>query len=255
MGRLEGKVAFITGAGGGIGRAATRRFVAEGAKVVVADLDEAAAQQTVDFVEREVAGTRGAATAVRCDVGDNASVEAAIGRAIATYGHLDVLYNNAGGSSFRDGPVTEVPEDEFWHVMKVELWGLFLCSRHAIPEIVKAGGGSVINTTSIFASKGYPGRDCYTAAKGAIAAVTRSMAVEFAPSKVRVNAIAPSLTLTDRVKKMVAERPDFADLIASHLLGPGEPDDVAEMAVYLASNESRITTGQILAIDSGAGIR
>lgn len=249
MGRLTGKVAFITGAGGGIGSAATRRFVEEGARVVVADVDEAAAEKVVASL-----GATGVATAVHCDVGDNDSVAEAIAHGVAAFGRLDILYNNAGGSSFRDGPVTVVPEEEFMHVMRVEVWGLFLCSRHAIPELVKVGGGSVINTTSIFAGKGYPGRDCYTSAKGAIAALTRSMAVEFAPSKIRVNAIAPSITLTARVKAMMAERNDFARLTDSHLVGLGEPDDVAQMAVFLASDESRIVTGQVMAVDSGAGM-
>jgi len=249
MGRLDGKVAFITGGGGGIGRVATQRFVAEGAKVVVADVKADMAGATVASLTQS-----DAAIAIECDVGDDASVSAAFAKTLATYGRLDILYNNAGGSSFRDGPVTEVPEDEFNHVMRTELWGLFLCSRYAVPEITKVGGGSIINTSSIFATKGYPGRDCYTAAKGAIAAVTRSMAVEFAAAKIRVNAIAPSITLTDRVKAMMATRADFASLAEGHLLGLGEPLDVAEMAVYLASDESRIVTGQLLAVDSGANM-
>ena len=253
MGRLDGKVAFITGAGGGIGRAATQRFVAEGARVVVADVKRDMADATIASLGLASGGTP-AAIAIECDVGDDASVSAAFAQALATYGRLDILYNNAGGSSFRDGPVTEVPEDEFNHVMRTELWGLFLCSRYAVPELVKAGGGSIVNTTSIFATKGYAGRDCYTAAKGAISAVTRSMAVEFAPSRIRVNAIAPSITLTDRVKAMMASRPDFASLAEGHLLGLGEPLDVAEMAVYLASDESRIVTGQVMAVDSGANM-
>lgn len=254
MGRLAGKVAFITGAGGGIGRAAVARFVAEGARVAVADINVESAAATVEASWQYAPRSDGAAIAIHCDVGERDSVEKAIIDTIATFGKLDILYNNAGGSTFRDGSVTDVAEEEFWHVMKVEVWGLFLCARYAIPEIIKAGGGAVINTTSILAQKGVPGRDCYTAAKGAIAAITRSMAVEYAPSRVRVNAIAPSVTLTPRVKAMLAQSTDFDRLAGSHLLGLAEPADIAEMAVYLASDEARITTGQILAVDSGAGI-
>lgn len=248
MGRMDGKVVFLTGGGGGIGRAATQRFVSEGGRVIVADVLRDAADETV----ASVAADR--AMAVVCDVGDSGSVERAVEEGVARFGALHVLYNNAGGSSFRDGPVTEVPEDEFLHVMRTEVWGLFTCARHAIPHIARAGGGAVINTTSIFASKGYPGRDCYTAAKGAISAVTRSMAVEYAAMQIRVNAIAPSITLTPRVKAMMAARDDFAKLGETHLLGFGLPEDVAEMALYLASDASRIVTGQILAVDSGASI-
>lgn len=250
MGRLDGKVIFLTGGGGGIGTAATRRFVAEGAKVAVVDVKADVAEAAV----ASLGTAAGSAIAIACDIGDDAQVQDAVARTVAAFGRLDVLYNNAGGSSFRDGPVTDVPEDEFQHVMRTEVWGLFVCARHAIPEIRKQGGGAVINTTSIFATKGYPGRDCYTAAKGAISAVTRSMAVEFAPDRIRVNAIAPSITLTPRVKAMMDARPDFASLAEGHLLGLGQPEDVAEMAVYLASDEARIVTGQVLAVDSGANM-
>jgi NAD(P)-dependent dehydrogenase (short-subunit alcohol dehydrogenase family) len=191
---------------------------------------------------------------VRCDVTDRASVEAAVAETVARYGKLDVLHNNAGGSTMQDGPVTTAPEEEFWRVIKLDLFGTFLCSKVAIPEIVKAGGGSVINMASNVALMALPGRDCYTAAKGGVASMTRSMAVEFAPHRIRVNAIAPSVTLSDRVKKMLGQSPDIGKLAASHLLGLGQPIHIADMAVYLASDEAAITTGQILSVDSGVTI-
>ena len=123
-----------------------------------------------------------------------------------------------------------------------------------IPHIIKAGGGSVINMASNVALMALPGRDCYTAAKGAIASMTRSMAVEYAPHKIRVNAIAPSVTLSDRVKKLLAGSADIAKLADQHLLGLGEPMDIAHLAVYLAADESRITTGQVIPVDSGVTI-
>ena len=111
---------------------------------------------------------------------------------------------NAGGSTSQDGPVTEAPEEEFWRAIKLDLFGTFLCSKIAIPYIIKGGGGSVINMASNVALMALPGRDCYTAAKGGVASMTRSMAVEYAPHKIRVNAIAPSVTLTERVKRLLS---------------------------------------------------
>src|SRR4029077_17854721 len=134
---------------------------------------------------------------IRCDVTDRARVENAIAETVARYGKLDILHNNAGGSTLQDGPVTDAPEEEFWRVIKLDLYGTFLCSKIGIPHIIKSGGGAIINMTSSLALSAVPGRDCYTAAKGAIAAMTRSMAVEYAKHKIRVNAIAPSVPLSD----------------------------------------------------------
>ena len=135
---------------------------------------------------------------VRCDVTERGSVEAAMAATIKRFGKLTILHNNAGGSTKNDGPVTEAPEEEFWRVIRLDLFGTFLCSKIGIPHIINAGGGCVINMTSTLALIAVPGRDCYTAAKGAIASMTRSMAVEYAPHKIRVNAIAPSVTMSDR---------------------------------------------------------
>ena len=150
--------------------------------------------------------------------------------------------------------MTEAPEEEFWRAIKLDLYGTFLCSQIGIPEIIKAGGGSVINMSSMVALMALPGRDCYTAAKGGISALTRSMAVEYAPYKIRVNAIAPSVTMTDRVKALRAGNANLQKLQASHLLGLAYPIHIAQMAVYLASDESEITTGQVISVDSGVTI-
>lgn len=252
--RLAGKIAFITGAGGGIGRATAERFVEEGAKVVVAeingDLGEAAAASA-----RALAGNFGGdAHFVRCDVTDKASVTAAIAETIRRYGALHILHNNAGGSTPEDGPVTEASEEEFWRVMKLDLFGTFLCSKVAIPKIAKAGGGSIINMASNLAIMAVPGRACYGAAKGGVASLTRAMALDHAPQKVRVNAIAPSVTLSDRVKKLMALNPALSKMGDSHLFGLGQPVHIANMAVYLASDEAAITTGQVYPVDSGVTI-
>lgn len=254
MGRLDGKVAFITGGGGGIGRATAERFAEEGAKVVIAEINEEVGAAAAESARAFAANSGGDAHFINCDVTDKASVEAAIAETVSRFGKLDILHNNAGGSTVDDGPVTEAPEEEFWRVIKLDLYGTFLCSKYGIPEIIKAGGGSVINMSSNVALMALPGRDCYTAAKGGIASMTRSMAVEYAPNKIRVNAIAPSVTLSDRVKKLMAASPEVEKIGETHLLGLGLPIHIANMAVYLASDESEITTGQVISVDSGVTI-
>jgi len=247
MARLEGKVAFITGAASGIGRATAVLFAREGARVVVADIAVAAGEETA-----RMAGN--GAIAMRTDVTDESSVRTAIRATLEQFGRLDVLHNNAGGSTPQDNTVVEAPVEEFWRVIKLDLFGTFLGCRYGIPALIQSGGGSVINMSSNLALMGIHGRDCYTAAKGAIAALTRSLAVEYAPQRVRVNALAPSATMTDRVKKLMAGNPAIEKLGQSHLLGLIEPQDVANAALYLACDESRMVTGQLLSVDSGVTI-
>jgi len=250
MGRLEGKVALITGSGTGIGRATAQSMAAEGAKVVVAELNAAAGEQTAQLITQ--AG--GQVIFVRTDVTEPDSMQAAVDRAVQHFGGLHVLHNNAGGSTNIDSTVIDAPIEEFWRVIKLDLFGTFLGSRFGVPAIIKSGGGSVINMSSNVALMGIPGRDCYTAAKGGVAAMTRSMAVEFAPHKVRVNAIAPSATMTDRVRALVAGNTALDKLAQSHLVGLIEPQDIANMAVFLASDESRMVTGHVYPVDSGVTI-
>jgi NAD(P)-dependent dehydrogenase (short-subunit alcohol dehydrogenase family) len=254
MPRLAGKVAFITGGGSGIGRATAERFAEEGAKVVVAEIDEKLGEAAAQSARQRVTHSGGDAVFIRCDVTERKSVEAALAATVKRFGKLTILHNNAGGSTPQDGPVTTVSEDEFWRVMKLDVYGTFICSKLGIPHIIAAGGGAVINMTSTLALIAVPGRDCYTAGKGAIAALTRSMAVEYAPHKIRVNAIAPSVTLSDRVKKLMEGSKDIEKLASQHLLGLGLPIHMADTAVFLASDEAAITTGQILVVDSGATV-
>ncbi len=255
MARLAGKVAFITGGGSGIGRATAERFAEEGAKVVIAEIDVKTGEAAAQLARARAKNSGGDAHFIHCDVRERTDVEAAFKETIARFGSLHILHNNAGGSTSQDGPITEVSEEEFWRAMTLDVFGTFLCSKLGIPHIIKAGGGSIINMSSIVALRALPGRDCYTAAKGAIAAMTRSMAVEYAPHKIRVNAIAPGVVLTERVKKLMESAKDIEKLAATHLLGLGLPSHIADMAVYLASDESVITTGQVLSVDSGVSIR
>lgn len=247
MSRLAGKVAFITGAGTGIGRATAMLFAREGARVAIAEIDGVAGEETA-----HLAGN--AAIAIRTDVTNEASLQSAIRTTVQQFGALHILHNNAGGSTPHDNTVVAAPIEEFWRAIKLDLFGTFLGCRFGIPEIIKSGGGSVINMSSNVALMGIAGRDCYTAAKGGISAITRSMAVEFAAQRVRVNAIAPSATMTERVRKLIAGNSALDKLANSHLLGLIEAPDIANMALFLASDESRMITGQVYPVDSGVTI-
>lgn len=248
MDRLKGRVAFVTGAAGGIGTAACRRFISEGAQVVATDID-------VDGAHRAIVGASpGQAFALACNVWEAGPVRNAIACTVAAFERLDVLCNIAGGSSTADNIVTEAPEEEFWRVIELDLFGTFNCCKHAISELIRSGGGSVINLTSMAALMALPGRDCYTAAKGGVASLTRSLAAEYAQHSVRVNAIAPGFVATKRVRSAVSASPALARVVSEHLLGPGEPDDIAHLAVYLVSAELRIVTGHIISADSGITI-
>jgi NAD(P)-dependent dehydrogenase (short-subunit alcohol dehydrogenase family) len=246
--RLDGKVAIITGAGSGIGRSAALRFAAEGARVVVAELSPELGKETEQLV-REAGGE---CRFVECDVTDEGSVAAMVDTARAAYGGVDVVYNNAGGSRDADGAVHEVAVEEFWRTIQVDLFGTFLVSRHGVRAML-GRGGSLINTTSAAGLVGVtPGRSCYSAAKAGVIGLTRAMAASYAANGIRVNAIAPGGTATDRILAGIARRGGTVQ----NPEGPaiprlGQPVDIANMAVFLASDESRMITGQVLSVDGG----
>ena len=245
MARLHGKVALITGGGRGIGRAAALLFAREGAKVVIAEIARADGEATAAAIE----DAGGEARFVATDVTVPEQVEAAVKAAVGTFGGLHVLYNNAGGATPKDGKVTEMDLDEFWRTIGVDLFGTFLGCRFAIPVMVEGGGGSIINTTSIRAMIGTAGADAYSSAKGGVRALTQALALQWAKQNIRVNAIAPGVILTERVRALLREDDP---IFQKSLLGASEPEDVTQMALYLASDESRRVTGAILPMDSGA---
>lgn len=252
--RLAGKVAVITGAGSGQGKVAVERFVREGAAVLGADIDEAAAEQ----VAAQARAAGGKAEAIRCDVSDAQQVAATIERAVAAFGRLDVLYNNAaiflGGG--RDVPVTDLDEDVWDRVIDVNLKSIYLCSKYAIPHLVRAGGGSIINIASGAGLIGSERAHAYTASKAGVIGLTRAIAVSYGRHKIRCNAICPGAVLTPMLEATLSTeelRQRSASRYPIKRLGTAE--DIVNLAVYLASDESTWMTGSIIPLDGGITAR
>jgi NAD(P)-dependent dehydrogenase (short-subunit alcohol dehydrogenase family) len=246
MKKLQGKVAIITGAGAGIGRTTAELFGAEGANVVVSEINRDNGAETADRIVK--AG--GKALFIHTDVTDAASVEAMVKKTVATFGRLDILFNNAGGSTREDGWVTEISEDAFWKAVKLNFYGPWLCSRYGIPEIIKSGGGSVINVGSETATRAPTGRHAYSSAKGAVMAFTTNCAHTYAKDRVRVNALMPGLTLTDRTEGFIKQSPNIAKIEGDHPLGIGSTKSAAALALFLASDDSSHTTGQLITVNN-----
>ena len=251
--RLQDKVAIITGAGGGMGRVAAQLFANEGAKVVVAEFGEAAGRETVAQVE----ASGGQATFVRADVSDEASAKAMVDHAIATYGRVDVLYNNAGVMPEADHSVIDTDVATWDQVMAVNVRGVFLGCKYAIPKMVEQGSGSVINIASFVALLGCSvPQDAYTASKGAVISLTRSLAVQFGPNGVRSNAICPGPVETPLLMDWLVKDEEAKRIrLARNPTGRfGKPEEIVNMALYLASDESRWTNGASLVVDGGISV-
>jgi len=244
--RLQDKVVVITGGASGIGRAAAGLFAREGAKVVFGDVKEEAGRA----VEAELAAAGLDVAFTPTDVSKEEDMRRLIDGAVDRHVRLDVIYNNAGGATPKDGRITEIPLDEFWRTISVDLFGTFLGCRLAIPHLERAGGGSIINTTSIRALTGTAGADAYSSAKGGVIALTQALAMQWHTAGIRVNAIGPGMVLTERVRAMLD--PESNPIAKKSLMGPMEPEDIAYMALYLASDESKRITGAILPAESGA---
>jgi NAD(P)-dependent dehydrogenase (short-subunit alcohol dehydrogenase family) len=247
-GRLAGRCAVVTGAAAGIGRAAAVLFAAEGARVALLDIDAEGGARTA----ATIAAAGGQAEFLATDITSEAGVARAFARIEASLGGADVLLNCAGGSSGRDGRLVDVEMEELWRVLRLDLHGTMLCCRAAIAAMQAKGGGAIVNMTSVVGLVGVPGMDLYTSAKGAVAALTRALAVTHAPDGIRVNAIAPGITLTERVLALSGGDVGRFALARKQVLGPALPGDIAEAALFLASDAARRITGVVLPVDGGA---
>ncbi len=247
--RIAGKVAIITGAAGGIGAATAELFVREGASVLVADLNPAAAQATA----RRISANGLQARAVEVDTQDETAVQAMVQTVLDTWGRLDILINNAGVAS--GVSVLSVTDEEFDRVVAINLKGPLLCCKHALPAMLEAGGGSIVNVASISSTCGIPGQAIYASSKAGALQLTRQLAIEFAGRNIRVNAVSPGTIETPMIDALLADparRPKLDWLLARHPIGRfGRPEEVAAAILFLASDEASFITGANLAVDGG----
>ena len=243
---LAGKIALLTGGAAGIGRAAALAFAREGATVIVADI--AAAEETAAIV-RAAGGT---ALALKCDVSSSTEVENVVQTAVRTYGRIDCAFNNAGiESAIRN--TANVSEEEFDRQIAVNLKGVWLSLKYELPQMVKQGGGAIVNTSSGAGISGAPGWSAYTAAKHGVIGLTRCASVEYAKAGIRVNALCPGPIDSPMGKRIAADNPGYRDLLIAHTPNGrlGRPEEVAEAAVWLCSDAASLVNGAILAIDGG----
>lgn len=253
MGRLDGKIALVTGGARGIGRAIVEKFVAEGAAVTFVDVDEAVGRATAG----ELAAVGTSAPFRRADITAEADVRAVIEDMLARHGTIDVLVNNAGVNAYFDP--TEMTEAEWDKVFAVDLKGAWLCAKHALRPMKRAGRGSIVNISSIHATLTIAGMFPYAAAKAGIVGLTRSLALEYAPAGIRVNAVLPGYTRTRLVEEWFQTQPDPAETerraLAIHPLGRiATPAEIANVVAFVASDEASAITGASLAADGGLSI-
>jgi NAD(P)-dependent dehydrogenase (short-subunit alcohol dehydrogenase family) len=251
MGRLDGKVAIVTGGGSGIGRAAAIIFAKEGAKVVVACRTVGSGQEVVSKIEE--AG--GEAVFVKTDVSRASDAENLVKAAINTYGQLHVLFNNAGTSEPRNIKTADLKEEDADRIIAINLKGVFLVTKYAIPEMIKSGGGSIICTASECAIHSCHGLSIYSATKGAVLSFSRVVAMEYARDGIRCNTICPGLTRTPLHAEL--QKSSFWEKMKENVpLGKSaEPEDIAYVALFLASDESNFVTGANLMADGGTTVK
>jgi NAD(P)-dependent dehydrogenase (short-subunit alcohol dehydrogenase family) len=245
---FEGKVAFVTGAAKGIGRAAALAFAREGASVVAADVSDQSNQQTAHMIEE----LGGRALAVRCDVARNEDVQRALNATIETFGRLNFAFNNAG-IEYTIKPAADVTEEEWDRIIDIDLRGVFLCMKYEIPLILKQGGGAIVNTSSGAGVKGFKGGAAYVAAKHGVVGLTKSAALDYAPSNIRINAVCPGIIDTpmmDRFSGGTAEGRQA--VIGQEPVGRmGKPEEIAATVVWLCSDAASFVVGHAMIVDGG----
>ncbi|MGL6096621.1 MAG: glucose 1-dehydrogenase [Fimbriiglobus sp.] len=248
MAEFSGKVVLITGGTSGIGKATALAFAAEGAKVVVSGRREPEGAAVV----AEITAAGGTAAFVAADVAKEADVKNLVAATVAKFGRLDVAFNNAGVELM--GPLLDVTEADFRRVFDVNVWGVLTAMKYEIPELLKAGGGAIINTSSIAGHVGMAGAGVYIATKHAVEGLTKSAALEFAKQGVRVTAVAPAAIVTDMLDRFTGGRDSDAGkgLAAMHPVGRmGRPEEIAAAVLYLASDRAKFVTGISLPVDGG----
>ncbi|MEK7268019.1 MAG: glucose 1-dehydrogenase [Nitrospirota bacterium] len=247
MRRLDGKVALITGGGTGIGRAIARLFAQEGAAVVITGRRK----EMLDRVVSEIERGKGHARAVAGTVTDETHARSAVAQAVRTFGKLNILVNNAGIGAF--GKALHETDDATWdELLAINLTGVFRMTRAAVPEMLKAGGGAIVNISSIAGLVGIPLNAAYSATKGGLDALTRCLAIDYANQGIRCNAVCPGLVDTPMAAPLLNDPTRKAQVLTAYPLGrPGTPDEVANLVLYLASEESAWVTGTIVPIDGG----
>jgi NAD(P)-dependent dehydrogenase (short-subunit alcohol dehydrogenase family) len=254
METLKGKVAIVTGAGQGIGTVVARRFASEGARVVIADINQESSQQVARLIEQE----GGTAIGVSVDVTHEEQVRALMEATVSEYGGLDILHNNAAlttGIHAADQGIATIDRDFWDKTFAINLTGTFLCCKHAIPRMIERGGGAIINTSSLHALRNNVRLPAYSASKAGVCSLSRSIAVQYGKRGIRANSLVLGMIVTERSRKVMGTS-DTLTLMADHHLTPfvGEPKHVAATAVFLASDESEFITGQEIWVDGGMSV-
>jgi NAD(P)-dependent dehydrogenase (short-subunit alcohol dehydrogenase family) len=248
MASMSGKVAFVTGGSSGIGRAAAIAFAREGAKVVVASRRSQEGDETIRLIK----AVKGEGIFVKADVSQAAQVQAAVDTAVSAYGRLDYAFNNAGIEE-PVGQITDQTEDTYDRIMDINVKGLWLSMKYEIPHMLKNGGGSIVNTSSVAGVVGFPAMPIYTASKHAVIGLTKAAALQYAKFGVRVNAVSPAGIDTDMLDRFVGENQQMRQQLADmHPIGRiGTPQEIAEAVLWLCSGGTSFVTGHNLLVDGG----
>jgi NAD(P)-dependent dehydrogenase (short-subunit alcohol dehydrogenase family) len=247
-GRVEGKVALVTGGASGIGRATALTFAREGAKLVIADMNADGGQQTVHLITEK----GGEAIFVRTDVSQAVEVQALISTAVETYGRLDCAHNNAGIAGGVRALTAEYPEERWHQVIAVNLTGVWLCMKYEIPQMLHQGGGTIVNTASAAGLVGTRGTSAYVASKHGVVGLTKTAALEYAQQGIRVNCVCPGVIQTPMTARGLSDPERQAQIVARHPLGRvGTPGEIAEAVVWLCSDAASFVTGHTMTVDGG----